>query len=78
MILLKKESYNVIAFYYTTKKGEIVETFNFSNNEQVITSPVKTTNYQHDGAHVLAFYMTELLRELRKRDIEYVQKTSLV
>ena len=67
-----------ITFFYNTKKGAIVETFNFSNNVQIIKSTVKTTNYQHDGAHVLAFYITELLRELRKRGIEYTQKTSLI
>lgn len=67
---------NKISFEYTTKKGLVTETFDFSNNKQTIKSTVKTTHYPHDNAQILSYYITELLRELTKRNISYVQFTT--
>ena len=72
-----------IVFFYETAKGDIRETFDFSTNEQTIS---KTDSdgfttwkvYNHDHAQLLAFYITELIKELNKRDIPFVQKTQAI
>jgi peroxiredoxin len=74
-----------IVFFYETAKGKIEETFDFNTNVQTIkrTSAeifgyVKETTYNHEHAQLLAFYITELIKELNKRDIPFVQKTQAI
>ena len=67
---------NTITYTYTTKKGEVKESFNFDTQVQTIKTSVKTTTYNHADSVTSAFYLSELLRELRNRNIEYSQRTS--
>ena len=69
---------NTFKFIYESgskEKGTIIETFNFSTNVQTIKSNIVTKTYKHDNNFELSFYVTELLRELRKRNIAYSQST---
>jgi len=67
---------NTITYTYTTKKGEVKESFNFDTQVQIIKTSVKTSTYTHADSVTTAFYLSELLRELRTRNIDYSQKTS--
>lgn len=64
---------SIIQFTYQGK-GKVVEIFDFETNTQTIVTEVKRSTYNHPSNFILAFYITELLRELRKRDIHYTQQ----
>ena len=67
-------NYQTIKFSYTSPtKGDIVELFNFSDNTQTIITSQKTISYDHHDPVTVAFYITELLRELGRREVEYNQ-----
>tara|TARA_S200002703_G_scaffold129298_1_gene116310 strand:+ start:538 stop:792 length:255 start_codon:yes stop_codon:yes gene_type:complete len=74
-----------IVFQYTSPtKGRIIEEFNFRDFTQTIRiistkgHDYEKKIYEHHDAITTAYYITELLRELAKRDIAYVQSNGII